>query len=204
MMRRIMGAAALLLVAAAGARAQDEVTIGLWEASTAVGELKDYTESTSWRGGSVEFKRFSGITRDYSIGLSLGWHYFEDKVTGTTQIEGGAVTGTQRRWVNTFPVMFAVDWYFGHPYGMRAFLGAGAGFVYSSQELEIGVRGIEATNWHLGVAPEAGLLIPGGDTLDLVVRARYNHAFPSGDSVTSDKAEYGYFSFGAGLAFKSW
>ena len=67
----------------------------------------------------------------------------------------------------------------------------------------MGVYRIDNDNWHFGIAPEAGLIIPFGDpTAGLYLSGRYNYAFDSGTALGGEENNfYSYWEINVGFAF---
>lgn len=49
----------------------------------------------------IDFEAKNFRSDQFSIGFSLGWQVFKDRLEGTFSEEGRDVTGTQVRYVNT-------------------------------------------------------------------------------------------------------
>jgi hypothetical protein len=203
-MKRALLILLALVATVSTARAQDNLTTVLYNVSFPGGEFRDFIDETSFRGATIEFMKYPTRDARYTTGLSLGWQVFDQRGEETTQIENGAVTGTQRKYVNAFPMFLMGNYYLGNERGGRLLMGFGAGAVYTVQRLEIGVRGIEETNWHFGIAPQLGFQFPVGLEVEFVVSARYNVIFGAGEGIDGEKVDVGYFTAGVGLAHLSW
>jgi hypothetical protein len=77
------------------------------------------------------------------------------------------------------------------------------GTYYTIQRFEIGVIALEETNWHFGGYPEVGIHFP-LEEMDIIVNGRYNIAFDSGESISSDSAKWTYWGINVGLAYRGW
>ena len=88
---------------------------------------------------------------------------------------------------------------------MRAFIGLNAGMYYILQRLDVGVYRLDNDNWHFGMAPEAGIIIPfDGDNTAFYVGARYNYAFDSGTTLGGNENNfYSFYEINLGFAFSS-
>jgi hypothetical protein len=194
----------LLLVAVCpGAMAQDNVTAITYQASVPLGDFSDYIAKTSWIGWGLEGRRFRSPTSPVTIGFAFAWHVFDDKLYGTQEVDKGAVTGTQRRWVNSLPMLITFDYYLGRKNAVSWFVGAGAGAYYIVQRFDIGVYAWEKSNWHFGVAPEVGVQFPLGD-IDGILGLKYHYAFAAGESIQGDAQEFTYIAAYVGLAYERW
>ena len=68
----------------------------------------------------------------------------------------------------------------------------------------MGVYRIDNDNWHFGLAPEAGLIIPLDGDASLDLGARYNYAFDSGTALGgAENNFYSFWEINIGFAFSS-
>jgi outer membrane protein W len=118
------------------------------------------------------------MSQDISIGLSLDWNVFHQTTTQTTAIfEGsGHVHGNQNRIVNVFPMLVTAHYYL-QTGEMLPYIGLGAGAYYIGNRNEVGIYAFEDNNWHFGVAPELGVLIPAGFDFFMQIGAKYHYPF---------------------------
>ena len=158
------------------------------------GDLKDFTDNTSFRGIVFDAKKFQ--SEQFSIGFSLGWQVFKDRLEGTFSEEGRDVTGTQVRYVNTLPIMLTGHYHLGEPGGARPYLGAGIGTVHSLQRVDVGLFTVQNNNWHFGFYPEVGVYIPVSFDMGINLAAKYNYAI-----ATSDSFDYSYLSLNIGFTW---
>jgi opacity protein-like surface antigen len=193
----------VLTAMCSGAVAQDNITAITYQASIPLGDLEEYIGKTSWLGWGLEGRRFRSSSSLVTVGFSFAWHVFEDKLYGTQQLESGAVTGTQRRWVNSLPFLLTGDYYFRRKGQIKPFVGAGAGVYYIVQRLDIGVWKREETKWSFGMMAEAGLQFPLGD-IEGFASARYHYAFSSGQTISGNDQDYQYLTAVIGLAYTRW
>ncbi len=155
-------------------------------------DLKDFTDNTSARGIIFEARNFRND--QFSIGFSLGWQVFKDRLEDTFSEEGRDVTGTQVRYVNTLPIMVTGHYYLGDPGGVRPYLGAGVGTVHSLQRVDVGLFSIQNNNWHFGFYPEVGVYIPVSFDMGINLAAKYNYALG-----TSESIDYSYLALSVGF-----
>jgi hypothetical protein len=179
-------------------------------------KLADYIDQVSWRGFGLEGRWFQ--SNNFSFGLSFGWNVFDERTSTPIQITGGNIdgetfdnvkgtlSGTQLRYVNSFPIMATGHFYIGKKREtLRIYFGTGVGTYYIMQRLEVGLVAFEANNWHFGVAPEAGLLVRFSRDVTMIVNAKYNYAFSAGESISgSTENEITYWGFNIGFAWQSW
>ncbi len=159
-----------------------------------IGDLKDFTDNTSGRGIIFEARNFR--SDQLSIGFSLGWQVFKDRLEGTFSQDGQDITGTQVRYVNTLPIMFTTHYYLGDPGSVRPYLGAGVGTVRSLQRTDVGLFSLSNNNWHFGFYPEVGVFIPVSFDMGINVAAKYNYGI-----ATSDSFDYTYLALSVGFTW---
>lgn len=186
--------------------AQEVLTSVTWNVGIPVSKLNQYTTGVSYRGFTLQARRFYG--RENSIGISLGWNIFDEKSTEPINLDygqaSGTISGTQVRTVNSFPILVGFDRFFGKQNDIRTFIGLNTGVYYILQRLNIGVYQIDNDNWHFGIAPEAGFNIPIEGESGLLVGARYNYAFDSGTALGgAENNFYSFWEINLGLSFSS-
>jgi opacity protein-like surface antigen len=186
-----------------GAEAQDNITAITYQPSVPAGDLEKYIAKTSWIGWGIEGRRFRSPSSHLTLGFSFAWHVFDDQLYATTVFDEGAVTGNQGRYVNSLPFLLTADYYLNRKNAIKPFIGAGAGAYYIVQRLNIGVFSQEESNWHFGLAGEAGLQFPLGE-IEGIVSARYHYAFHSGDTITGEEVDFNYMTLVIGLAYTRW
>jgi outer membrane protein W len=179
---RMLGTVAALLLSislASPASAQQGEWIWDFQYSTVLGtgDTSDFAGDFSWRGLTVDVQRV--VRPGLTVGLQSGWHVMDEETDGTTQIPGGAITGTAFRYINSVPVLLTGDYNFQPGGAFQPFVGAGLGTYWIENRTEAGVFAIEDSNWHFGLMGEAGLVWvrPGGAAFTLT--GRYNWAFES-------------------------
>ena len=158
------------------------------------GDLKDFTDNTSFRGISFEAKNFQ--SEQVSVGFSLGWQVFKDRLEGTFSGVGRDITGTQVRYVNTLPIMITGHYQFGDPGNVRPYAGVGLGTIHSLQRVDVGLFTVSNNNWHFGFYPEVGVYIPVAFDMGINVAAKYNYAV-----ATSDSFDYSYLTLSVGFTW---
>lgn len=188
-------ALAFLLVLARNATAEAQTGQVWWaftyQTALATGDTKTFTDDFSWRNVGLEGRSF--LNPDLSIGVFFGWNVFHKALDGTISLGNVDASGYQDRFVNALPMLLTAHYYLGDRYGPRPYLGAGVGTYWIENRLELGVTSVTLSNWHFGVAPEVGVMIPTQGYSDTYLSAKYNHAFESG-GVTR-----GYWTFGVGI-----
>lgn len=196
----------IILIFAGSISAQGLVGVS-YNVSIPTANLKDYISNASWRGFSIEGRWFTA--RNVSFGVTLGWNIFSKKSDELIQIEdaevNGAVSGTQVRSVNVFPIVGTVHYYTGSSRDQaRFYFGTSLGMYYIRQRLEIGISSLDNNNMHFGLAPEAGVLFELSRAVTMVVKSKYNYAFSSGTSLSgSNDNAVSYYEFGIGFVFQN-
>jgi hypothetical protein len=186
---------------------QEFISNFTWNFGFPADKLSEFIPNNSYKGFGIEGRRF--LNKNISAGLSLGWNIFDQRTSDPIMIDeegfGGTVSGTQIRYVNAFPILANAHYYIGKRRDFRVFLGGGVGVYYILQRLDLGVWMLESNNWHFGIAPEAGILVPLGDGQShIIVTGRYNYAFSSGKSLGGNEDNtYSYWSLNFGFAFSN-
>ena len=175
-----LAAAALVLLTHGSARAQDWVWGASYGFAVPTGKTKDFADDFSWRNVTIEGRRVERGS-NISFGLTASWNVFFEKTTETSELPGfpGHVTGTQYRYINSFPILANGHYYFGRPYKPRPFVGLNIGAYIIEERVEIGLLAAHETNWHFGGAPEIGIAIPHGHQT-IFVNARYHATTAAG------------------------
>jgi len=190
---------AFLLVLAGNAAAEAQTGQYWWaftyQTSLSAGDTKDFTDDFSWRNMGLEGRTY--LSPNFSVGVFFGWNVFNDQLDGTISLGGVDASGYQLRWVNAFPMLATAHLYLGDRSGPRPYVGTGVGTYWIENRMELGVTSVTASNWHFGLAPEAGVMIPTAGYSDVYLSAKYNYAFESG-SITRP---YWTFGIGIGTAF---
>ena len=126
-----------------------------------VGGTSDYIGAPSFRGFGIEGRGF--ITDNISYGGSFNWAtFYEEFGPEVWSVEGDTRTayGKQYRYINSFPLMATMHYYFGEWDATRIYAGAGIGAQKIDQRTDFGIYTINDKTWRFGIAPEVGVLIP--------------------------------------------
>ena len=173
-----------------------------YQISFPLGDTKDYTNNTSFRGVGLDF-RYT-LNKSTTVGMTFGWNVFYERTDETFELgneNSGAITGTQDRYLNSFPIMANIHYYFGERRGVRPFVGLNAGVYRMVQRLGIGISAIQNNRWEWGVAPELGIIFPVDRELSILVSGKYNYAF-TGESVVGTNINHSYVSLNIGLVWR--
>ena len=163
-----------------------------WSAGFGTGDTEQIAGGASL--SNIAFEGRYVLDPRLTVGLRTGWSYFAEQENGTVSLGNIDITGLQNRTVTAVPVLLTGHYYLrpSSP-GLTPYLGTGLGLYWIENELEIGLTAASTSSWHLGVAPEVGVILPLSG-LESYFSARYNHAFEA-DGVT-----HSYWTFGVGLA----
>lgn len=199
---------ALLVFISFTSFAQEVLTNVTWNIGIPVSKMNQYTTDVTYRGFTIAGRRF--LDKYNSVGFMTGWNVFDEKSYDPIDLAGGengsgTLSGTQIRSVNSFPLLVGIHHHYGKKEDMRVFLGLNAGMYYILQRLDVGVYRLDNDNWHFGMAPEAGIIIPfDGENTGFYLGARYNYAFDSGTALGgSENNFYSFYEINIGFAFSS-
>jgi len=196
-MRTILAVFLVLACFAGAVNADDAIGVVTYDVSTPLGDMTNYIDKVSWRGFGLEGRWL--VSPNFTLGLAWHWNTLYEATNEMIEITNGHVTGNQYRIIYGSPLMATVFWYPKSPLdnpGFMPYFGFGAGTIWMKKRLEIGIVAFEESNWHLGLTPEAGFMIPVGYYTNIIAGARYNYAFESGDA-----PEYQWWTFSVGFAW---
>jgi hypothetical protein len=199
-------AIAALLAITSPARAQgfgEKPFMGSFFYNMAVpaGDTRDFIDAFSWMGFTFEGDRF--FSPNVSTGIILGWQEIYDQA-GFQQYDfpQGAATGTTYRHLMVVPILVKGRYWTGDTHQGRTlhpFFGAAIGTYYVRQTLDFGIWTAEESNWHFGIAPEAGIVLGQVRGAAWTLGARYNLPVASGKYLFGEKASWAYWSLGIGI-----
>jgi len=194
-MKRYLYLVSILTVFATGSFAQGLFSIS-YDIGLPIGNTSDFIGQPSFRGFGIEGRGF--ITDNLSYGGSFNWAvFYEEFGPQEWEIdETGIAYGKQYRYINSFPLMATMHYYFGEWDATRLYAGAGIGAQKIDQRTDFGLYTINENNWRFGFAPEVGVLIPVNFNSSINLSAKYQYAVKSGDNDAVS-----YISFKIGLAF---
>ena len=186
------GTAAVALVVATPAAAQEWWMGGSYSVAFPTGKTKEFNDQTSFRNAAFEARK--RMNDNATLGMYVGWSVFDVNTTDTGTIEATSVTGEQFRYSNIFPLLVNAHYYLGESGGTRPYIGSGAGAYIVERRLEIFTVAFTDSEWHLGFMPEVGVVLPVKWNTRAILAARYNYAFSSGD-----QPEQSYWQLSVGL-----
>ena len=166
-----------------------------YDMSYALGKTNDHVSNASFRGATlIDGRGF--VTENVSIGGSFSWHVFYETESGSFEDGSTTLTGTQYRYINSFPVMATTHYYFGDGVTTTFYAGTGIGVVSFEKRTEMGLFYSGDTKWHFGVVPQVGVLIPMSASVDFHVSLKYNQTFKAGNYDANQ-----YLSLSVGFAW---
>lgn len=198
--QQILFTAALLSILTLQQVFSQGVLLGLdYNISYPTADTKDFTSDPSYKGIAVGSRGF--LKPNFSAGILLAWHTFEQKTDQTLQLKDGSVQGEQTRILRSYPFFLNAHYYLGQEHKFRLYIGTNAGVYFINQQVESGNTVQDKSNWHFGLAPEAGFLIPLGWYANIHLNVRYNYGFTSGESITGEALPLSYWGISIGLAY---
>lgn len=196
-----VAAGALLfgVLSVAPSQAQDQWLAVSWGGATPSGDTKDFAAGTSWRNVGIEYVRF--IQPKLGIGFNASWSVFSNRVADvTTEFPGLTVNGTHIRYVNAFPLLVTGRYSLARATrrnSIGAWVGAGVGALIGENRLDVGTFIAKETNWHLAIAPEAGVSYALNRDFAIFGQGRYTYGFKTRDVSPA------FFNFNVGLAWRN-
>ena len=169
----------------------------IWKLTYDVGipfsSTKEFADKASWRGLTFDVDRFVGD--NLAVGLGFSWSTFVEKEPDSYyEREAILLHGTQVRYINNIPLTARIAYY--KPVNTMDIFGSlGIGTVWQETRREIGTFAFTGNYWQFALVPEAGILIPAGQT-NVTARVRYVAGFE-----TDDAPALSYLSIGLGLGW---
>jgi outer membrane protein W len=194
--RQIFGGVVTLLLAMAFAQPVQAQRAGYWSWNAkystvvGVGDTSDFAGGFSWRGATFDIER--AASDNLTVGLTFGWHILNEKNSGTSVFDNGAISGTAFRYMNSAPILLAANFFAGQRGSVRPYIGVGGGTYWIENRTEAGIFAIDDSNWHLGALGEFGLAIPRPGGTMMTLSATWNQAFERNDT----RRSYLTFSLG--------
>lgn len=202
---RIILVAFFVVLSALQLSAQRYYASLMWSVATPAGAFRSFVDETSASGMGLDVQWW--VQDHISVGLVAGYNMWSDVYRNRTHhFQSGeyeaAMNGTQVHTVNAFTIMAGSRYVFGRSRDVRPFVGLAAGAVTSNQVLDVGFVEFNETNWHFGVAPSVGLLIPVSFQTMVDLSARMSYGFPSGTPLYDASTHaIAFWSINAGITF---
>ena len=172
---------ALLGLFASSTFAQDESLWSLtYNMSFPMGKTKDYIDKTSFRGITLDGRKF--VDNNVSVGGNFGWQVFYEKEAKVTlEDDNLTLNGTQFKYINAFPMYFNAAYYLNEGSYIRPYFAANIGVIYTMQRTDMGLYRIENDDWKFALTPEVGVAIQTYNSLNVMVNLRYNYGLETSD-----------------------
>jgi opacity protein-like surface antigen len=136
------------------------------------GHTKDFLNKTSYLGFSFEARKF--VRESYTFGLSLNWQAFAQDI----KRQGETV---QKRNIDALPLLATTHYYFRGSETFIPYAGIGLGAYRITLTAKDPEADFKEANWHLGFAPELGLIIRIDYGIGFLFLVKYNYALAAGD-----------------------
>lgn len=174
----------LLLGLGMGLQAQDAFLGLTYSIGLPLDHTKDFLNKTSYLGFNFEARKF--IRESFTFGLSLNWQAFAHDVVRQGEV-------VQKRNIDAFPLLATTHYYFRGSETFIPYAGFGAGAYRITLSVKEPEEDFQEANWHLGLAPELGLIIRLDYGVGLLCLVKYNYAFAAGkaDSQTWLSLQFG-------------
>jgi hypothetical protein len=166
-----------------------------WNMGFPMGDTKDYIGQPTFRGFSIEGRGF--VTDNITVGGIGAWNVFYENFGWTTNSDGTrTIYGYKRRYLNVMPLMVTAHYYFSQGQ-IQPYIGAGVGSYYIESRDFVGIYYIQGKDWHFGIAPEVGIIMPfgSGDT-GMNINFKYNMA-----AKTKDQPSYSWLGVNVGISY---
>jgi len=198
-MLRCVVVAVVVAVGTVDARAQDWFGMATYQISKGLGDTEEFIDDVSFLGAGLDLRKtlFGGTT----AGVGMAWNVFHDRTEGVIELDNGAVSGSQDRYINAFPVMFGLHQYIGNWRKSRVHVGINGGGFLLIQTFRIGVTEFEEDTWEWGVAPEAGVVVPIRTGAWFAINARYQWS-PTTQTLLGNEIELTYYQINIGFMWE--
>lgn len=163
----------------------------------ASGDLNTFIPRKSFRGANFDYRYF--YKRELSFGFQTGWNSFKKKFPRAVfETDKGTLSAVQTRYFYTFPFLLNIDYYLRSSHYIMPYVGGGLGPYLVNYEKWYGVVNFRNQSLHFGLRPEAGVIIPIGNTgLGFNINGKYNYVFYAHNEIRN----LNYFEFCAGVYF---
>lgn len=124
-----------------------------------LGDLSEYTNSTSFQGISLEYLK--NVKHNLGVGIEAGWNLFYQKENEKTYTEGTqSITGTQFRYTNAAPILAQVKFFKTSANSSTTpYAGLGIGTLYVNRSTDFGLYRITNEAWQFCLRPEIGIIL---------------------------------------------
>lgn len=170
--------------------------------ATPTGRTAEYVDRYSWSGFGGEASYW--FDDHNTVGLTSGWQRFNAFYRDAlANFDGGAVYGSQVRYVTAVPLLLTATHYMADPIDkIKPFVKLGAGVYWMTPVLEIGLYRFQDTRVHFGLMPSVGLDFKLDRKSSMVVQLDYNAALSSGETILGEPSnEQSYIGIKVGFRF---
>jgi hypothetical protein len=138
-----------------------------------------HVQNVSMAGFGLDARQM--LSEQTSFGVSFHWNAFKDNRLEQVDNGKGSFISIDDRSLESFPLLMSTHFYFFSEADMiRPYIGTNVGTYYIIRRQNIdGVRRVDK-NWHLGIAPDIGVMIEFIQDIYLMLTVRYNYAFEAG------------------------
>jgi len=186
----------IILCAGISASAQSSSFSFQYSMGFAAGEMNDFISNTSFRGATLEWRKY--VQPNVTVGIETGWNVFYKALPTDTYTSGNtSLTGKQYRYQNQVPLLAAANYFLKTDEKIRPFVGLGMGTMYSRRNTDMNLYTIEQEAWHFALRPEIGLLYSMSDMTSAYLGVKYYTGFKAGEFDTSQS----YFAINVGFVF---
>jgi len=164
-----------------------------------MGNLKDYTTKTSFRGINMEFVKH--VKPYLGVGLELGWNVFYERVDQKVYTDGSqSISGVQYRYTNAVPIILGVKYYKQSSSMAEPYIGLGIGTLYADRSTDFGLYRISIDAWQFCARPEIGVILHAKNdpTIGALIGLKYYAAFN-----TKDLDGQSYLTINVGFVFST-
>ena len=164
--------------------------------ATGYGDLNAFANGTSWKGWSIEGRKF--LVDEVSFGAYLGYNgFFEERDRDLYDIDNTTINAKTWRYVYSLPILATAHYYVGEGV-VRPYLGLGVGLYYLEQEIQFGILRISEDYWKFGLAPELGFFIPFGvgSNVGTLLNAKFHQVFYNEGNI----GNLNYINYNIGIA----
>jgi hypothetical protein len=172
-----------------------------WNISIPVEDTEKFVGETSYAGFGMDFRK--QVKESTTFGIMASWEVFHERTSESVVLDNVTITGSQDRYINSFPIMLGLHRYFGSEGGRRPYIGINGGGFVVIQTLRVGVLEVEEDSWEWGVMPEAGFIFPLQSGAALVANARYSWAL-TGENLLGEESLLTYWGVRIGFVWEQY
>ena len=195
MKKLLILSAILVMILASNVKAQNMTTIS-YSMGLATGDLGDYASNFSGRGVTIDYRKM--VQPNIGVGVYTGWNvFYDERPYDTYTIDNRSLSGRQFRYVNTFPLMVAADYYLKPGQDLNPFIGLGVGTLYTDRDTDMGLYRFNQDAWSFAFAPQVGFYYSVNRYNGVSFSAKYNLGLAAGDFETTQS----YLSLNIGFVF---